>query len=181
MDSADILFVFAIAGAGAIFGSFFSVVVHRLHTREGGFLTGSSHCPACGHELSGRDLVPVVSWLLSRGRCRYCGAGVSAAYPLMELATALVAVLASAGLAASQGISLANLPGSGEWWWLMGILLVLVPTAWYDLRYMEIPDEIVRPAALVLLLTHLLAWTSGWRLPFFGSFETSWSSSPLVE
>ena len=70
---------------GAVLGSFLNCAAGRMARGES-FLRGRSHCMSCGHELGARDLIPVVSWVLSRGRCRYCGEKVSARYPLTELA-----------------------------------------------------------------------------------------------
>ncbi|HRI36209.1 MAG TPA: prepilin peptidase [bacterium] len=172
MHSTDWFFLAIVGVTGTIFGSFFSVVVHRLRTGESGFLTGSSHCPLCGHTLSVRDLVPVFSWLASRGHCRYCAGGIPASYLLMEAVSGLSAVLLSWGLSWSYHVPPSMLPTFGEWWWTMGTLFVLFPVAWYDIRHMEIPDEIIRPATTVILLVQLIAWQFDWPLPFFGFFNT---------
>jgi leader peptidase (prepilin peptidase) / N-methyltransferase len=76
---AAILFV-----AGAFIGSFISVVAHRLPRGEG-FVAGRSKCPGCGATIAARDNLPIVSWLLLRGRCRACGEPISLRYPLTEL------------------------------------------------------------------------------------------------
>jgi leader peptidase (prepilin peptidase)/N-methyltransferase len=68
---------------GCVFGSFVTVLAHRVPRHEG-FVTGRSHCPGCGAEIRARDNVPVVSWLLLRGHCRDCGESISARYPLAE-------------------------------------------------------------------------------------------------
>ena len=70
--------------AGCIFGSFLSVVAHRLPRKES-FVTGRSRCPSCGAQIAARDNIPVISWLLLRGRCRHCGEPISARYPLAEI------------------------------------------------------------------------------------------------
>jgi leader peptidase (prepilin peptidase)/N-methyltransferase len=75
--------------SGAIFGSFLNVVLWRVPRGES-IVTPGSHCPECGTPLRARDLIPVVSWVTLRGRCRYCGTHVSARYPLVELGTAVV-------------------------------------------------------------------------------------------
>ncbi len=69
---------------GLIMGSFLNCLAWRLVHGESVW-RGRSHCAVCGHALGPADLVPVVSWLLLRGRCRYCGGRVSARYPLAEL------------------------------------------------------------------------------------------------
>lgn len=81
---------------GAMLGSFLNVVVHRM-PRGASVVHGRSHCPRCGATVRARDNVPVVGWLLLRGRCRDCAAWISARYPLVEagcglLVTAIAAV-----------------------------------------------------------------------------------------
>ena len=76
---------------GAVLGSFLNCAAGRM-VRGESFLRGRSHCMSCGPALGARDLVPVLSWVLSRGKCRYCGAKVSGRYPLTELAFAGISV-----------------------------------------------------------------------------------------
>jgi leader peptidase (prepilin peptidase)/N-methyltransferase len=74
---------------GLCLGSFANVVIYRVPLGKS-IVTPPSACPACGARLTLLDLVPVFSWLLLRGRCRHCKAGVSARYPLVETACALL-------------------------------------------------------------------------------------------
>ncbi len=76
--------VFVCAICGMCMGSFLNCMAWRM-THNESVLHGRSHCTSCGHVLGIRDLVPVLSWLASKGRCRYCGAPVSARYPVTEL------------------------------------------------------------------------------------------------
>ena len=76
---------------GAIVGSFLNVVVWRLPRNESVVRPGS-HCPSCGNPIPLRWNIPLLSWLLLRGRCRNCEAAISVRYPLVELATALLFV-----------------------------------------------------------------------------------------
>src|SRR5579884_4281109 len=76
---------------GLAIGSFLNVVIWRVPRGESVVRPGS-HCPSCDAEISPRDNVPVVSWLLLRGRCRHCGAAISRRYPLVELATGVLFV-----------------------------------------------------------------------------------------
>lgn len=76
------LFIF-----GLIFGSFYNVVGIRLSHGES-IVHPRSHCPYCGHTLTAKELVPVFSWIVQKGRCRNCGVGVSPKYALFELLTA---------------------------------------------------------------------------------------------
>lgn len=82
------VFVFAI---GACVGSFLNVVVYRLPIGRS-LITPPSACPKCGHKLAARDNIPVLGWLLLRGKCRYCGVPISPRYPLVELFTGLLFV-----------------------------------------------------------------------------------------
>ncbi|HEY5815821.1 MAG TPA: prepilin peptidase [Solirubrobacterales bacterium] len=87
MDQATttiLLFLF-----GLLIGSFLTVVAHRLPRGES-IVGGRSHCPACGAQIAAYDNVPVVSWLLLRGRARCCGVAISPRYPLTELAVGLL-------------------------------------------------------------------------------------------
>jgi leader peptidase (prepilin peptidase)/N-methyltransferase len=74
---------------GALVGSFLNVVLWRVPRGES-IVHPPSHCPECGHELGPLELVPVLSWVALRGRCRHCGVHISARYPLVELAVALL-------------------------------------------------------------------------------------------
>jgi leader peptidase (prepilin peptidase) / N-methyltransferase len=73
---------------GAVAGSFLSVVAHRVPRGES-IVGPRSRCPGCGATIAAYDNVPIVSWLLLRGRCRRCGEPISVRYPLVELGTGL--------------------------------------------------------------------------------------------
>lgn len=77
---------------GLIFGSFLNVCILRVPRRES-IVTPGSHCPACGHSIRWYDNIPVLSYLLLRGRCRDCGERISPLYPLVEILTAVIFVL----------------------------------------------------------------------------------------
>src|SRR5205809_2095499 len=79
---------------GLLVGSFLTVVTHRTPRGET-VVAGRSKCPSCGATIRARDNVPLLSYLLLRGKCRACGAQISPEYPLTELATALLAAGAS--------------------------------------------------------------------------------------
>lgn len=81
-----IVFVFAL---GACLGSFLNVVIYRLPRGES-IVFPASHCPGCGRPIRGYDNIPILSWLILRGRCRSCGVSISPQYILVELATGLM-------------------------------------------------------------------------------------------
>ncbi len=83
----SVFFVF-----GACVGSFLNVVIARL-PKEESIVHPGSHCPVCGHEIRGRDNIPIISYLLLLGRCRDCGTPISLRYPVIELLTAAVFAL----------------------------------------------------------------------------------------
>jgi leader peptidase (prepilin peptidase)/N-methyltransferase len=74
---------------GILIGSFLNVVVYRVPIGKS-IVTPPSACTDCGHEIKAYDNIPLVSWLLLRGRCRNCGARISARYPLVELGTGVL-------------------------------------------------------------------------------------------
>jgi leader peptidase (prepilin peptidase)/N-methyltransferase len=130
-------------------GSFMTVAVSRLPKGES-VVRPRSRCPACSTEIAARDNIPVLSWLLLRGRCRSCGERISAEYPLLELTTAGLVVLAA--------IRYPN-PWRDV---LVGGLLALMPgIALIDLRHRIIPNKLTYPAMLLFPPVILLAWLIG--------------------
>ncbi len=147
----------AFAGVGGlVFGSFLNVVVHRVPRKES-IVRPASRCPTCGHELAPVDNIPVISWVLLRGRCRYCRAPISARYPAGELLTAVLWMLAVA-----RRDQLAP-PGTtpGEAWQLLAFLpffWVLAALSLIDLEHKILPNKIVYPS--VVIAVPLLAITA---------------------
>jgi leader peptidase (prepilin peptidase) / N-methyltransferase len=121
---------------GAVLGSFLNVVAHRLPAGES-VVRPRSRCPDCGHEVRSYDNVPVLSWLVLRGRCRDCGARISARYPLVEALTAglFVAVVLTRGFDVDL---LLELP----------FVAMLVAVAAIDLDHRIVPNRILAPAAV---------------------------------
>ena len=85
----EILIYFFIFLFGLAVGSFLNCVIYRLERGES-FFSGRSYCPHCQHVLNWQDLIPVFSFLILKGKCRYCSQKFSWQYPLVELATALL-------------------------------------------------------------------------------------------
>jgi len=122
---------------GLVFGSFLTVVIHRVPAGES-IVRPRSRCPSCGTEIRNRDNVPVLSWLLLRGRCHACGARISVVYPLTELATgALFVAVALRYEEVWAAVLLAPFAG------------VLVALAVIDARTKKLPNRIVYPSLAV--------------------------------
>jgi leader peptidase (prepilin peptidase)/N-methyltransferase len=135
-----VIAVFAAAIGGLLVGSFLNVVAHRLPRGES-LLRPRSRCPGCGTQLRAIDNVPVISWLVLRGRCHHCGASISARYPIVELLTGALYI----AVVASQDDAVRI---------VLGLLLVtaLVPITLIDLELRIIPNVITGPAALAAVI-----------------------------
>ena len=142
----------AVAGVcfvlGLVVGSFLNVVAWRIPRKES-VVRPPSHCPECGTPISPRDNVPIVSWLLLRGRCRHCGTSIAARYPAVELATGL--------LWAAVGIRFAE-PAPGALPAFLVFTSALVAITAIDLEHYIIPNRVVYPAGF--LAVPLLALAS---------------------
>jgi leader peptidase (prepilin peptidase) / N-methyltransferase len=114
---------------GAAMGSFLNVCIHRWPAEQS-VISPPSRCPACETQLSWRDNIPLLGWLLLRGRCRYCGVSISARYPLVELATALIWMAA----VARYGMDVEAFRSALFLTILLGIALT-------DAQHMVIPDQ----------------------------------------
>lgn len=146
-----------LALVGLCIGSFLTAVADRAGHGFAGLLTGRSRCPSCLATLGPRDLVPLASWLVQRGRCRHCGAPIAAAYPLTELGAGMVGAL-SGILVADPWPALAV---ATVGWWLMALALI-------DLRLFRLPDLLTLPLAAAGLLLAAAAWPAGLVLPDAG-------------
>jgi leader peptidase (prepilin peptidase)/N-methyltransferase len=116
---------------GLVLGSFLNVCIYRL-PRGKSVVFPPSHCTACGSKIGARDLIPLLSYLLLKGRCRACGGTISPSYPLIELLTGLLfaAAYAHTGLTA---LLLKQL----------FLIAVLIVVSFIDLKYLIIPDRII--------------------------------------
>ncbi|MEG1537480.1 MAG: prepilin peptidase [Clostridiales bacterium] len=122
------LFVFLF---GSVIGSFLNVVIYRL-PRGISFVSGRSFCPACREQLKAWDMIPCVSWLLLRGRCRFCHSPISRRYPAVELFCGLLAV-------AVLGVYGCTWQAAA----FFALLVALVAVALIDWDTMEIPNGLV--------------------------------------
>src|SRR2546421_1812267 len=121
---------------GLVIGSFLNVVAYRLPRGES-LVAPGSHCPGCNAPIKPWDNVPILSWLLLRGRCRGCGERISPRYPLVELATAAVFVAVILARGANDDL-VALLPFAA----------MLIAVADIDLEHRIVPNKILLPLAV---------------------------------
>ena len=159
---------------GLGFGSFASVIIHRLHNKEGGIWLGRSKCPKCSHTLNAIDLIPIFGYLINKSKCRYCKKSISLIYPILEL------VMGAGFLATTILIGFDSLLLLAYY---LLLTFIFVAISFYDILFQEIPDEISLPTILLVGLVsyfgHFYTFNSlliGFLVPvlFFGTiFLTS--------
>jgi len=145
---------------GLILGSFLNVVIHRLPRGES-VVSPPSTCPGCGARIRAYDNVPVLSWVVLRGRARCCGTAISPRYPLVEAIGGLAA-WASLELVLAQTSAGSDLTALALFAAYLALCLGLVAGIFIDLEFMLLPDEItLGGAALGLLTTPIrhMSWT----------------------
>ena len=126
--------VFVAAVMGLLIGSFLNVVIARVPA-GGSVIRPPSHCPVCQTELRARDNIPVLSWLLLRGRCRTCGTSIGVIYPAVEAGTALLFAVVAVRIGAE-----ADLPA------YLLVTAAFVALSVIDLQTRRLPDRVVFPA-----------------------------------
>lgn len=160
MGELNLALTLGAAVLGALIGSFLNVVIHRVPAGQS-VVHPPSGCPTCGERIRPADNIPVISWLLLRGRCRNCSAGISARYPLIEAGTALafagiaawmlsplspapvvVEAAGSLGVVAAVLLSIAYL-------WLGAVSIALIAI---DLETHRLPNVLVLPGYAIALL-----------------------------
>ncbi len=144
------MFYFFIFLLGLAVGSFLNCIIYRLETGQS-FLRGRSFCPHCSHQLNFWDLIPVFSFLMLRGRCRYCHQKISWQYPLVEMATGLLF------------LSIFNFQFSIFNFIIVPFLIIIFV---YDLKHYIIPDRVIYSAIGIAFLYQLFEiWNFGnWDL-----------------
>lgn len=145
----DAALLFALAAAPFV-GSFLGTLVLRLPEGRP-VLLGRSACPYCGTRLAPRDLVPLLSGLLRRGRCRHCGAPLGAFYPAIELAALAVAAWATTE---TTGATL---------WLTCGLGWTLLTLALIDARHLLLPEGLTWPLLAAGLAATAWIDPDGWR------------------
>jgi leader peptidase (prepilin peptidase)/N-methyltransferase len=140
----------AVALFGLTIGSFLNVVIARVPAGRSLVRPGSA-CPGCSALLKWYDNIPVLSFLVLRGRCRACGMTISWRYPIVEMVTAVVLVLAYVALGPSADFAVAVV-----------LLAALIAITGIDLQHQLIPDAITLPGILVGLLLNLATGRISW-------------------
>ena len=146
------MIVLAAGLLGLVVGSFLNVVIHRVPLRRS-VMRPASHCPACGEPIRPIDNIPLLSYVLLRGRCRNCKARISARYPLVEALTG--ALFAAAAYEFGLGLRLLS---------ALVLISTLVALAGIDLGHRLLPNVIVGPAALVGFTLSVLESPERWWL-----------------
>ena len=142
---------------GAVIGSFLNVAIHRLPRRESVVFPPSA-CPECGARIRFRDNIPLLSYLLLKGRCRSCSARIAPRYPAVELLSAL-STAALVGLFGGSLTLFVYLP----------FVWALIVLAFIDAEHQILPDRITIPGVLLSSVVPYLE----------GSGGTRWGSSPV--
>ena len=157
---------------GLTVGSFLNAVIYRLSQGDSA-MKGRSYCPQCKHTLAWYDLVPVVSFVLLGGKCRYCKKPISWQYPIVEMATAVLFLLIL-----ESRVSSLNQVSSIEvfklfYLWIIAAFLVVLFA--YDLRHYILPDKMLFPAIGIVLVYRVFEVLNlnNWSLfgPPAGGFE----------
>lgn len=165
------MIVVLFAGLGLVFGSFINALVWRLHEQDKNaarlkksakaaipqmdlsIVHGRSMCPNCHHTLAAKDLVPVISWVSLRGKCRYCHKPIAWQYPLVELTTMILFIVLYAMNGTTTGIY--------GWLtlslWLIATIL-LVALSVYDIRWRLLPTRLVYSVVGIGVLVVVVHW-----------------------
>lgn len=134
---------------GTIFGSFLNVIIYRM-PRNLPFIRGRSYCPKCRKKISWYDNIPLLSFIVLKGRCRNCRKKISFRYPLVELLTGVFFVLGAEMTGGLGGLAVLGILRV----WL--ITLAMVAVFFIDLEWQIIPDQIVFPLILVISFFSLI-------------------------
>ncbi|MBU3896280.1 prepilin peptidase [Patescibacteria group bacterium] len=148
---------------GLVIGSFLNCVIYRIEVKKS-FLSGRSFCPSCKHQLSWLDLIPVLSYILLSGSCRYCKKRISVQYPLVEMATGFLFLFL---------FNPDHFIRSSYWVIIFSLFIIIFV---YDLKHYIIPDKIILPAIGVALAYNTFAVLTGDFSPSY-YFQTLWAGT----
>ncbi len=183
------IFSFFVFVFGLIIGSFLNCAIYRLEVGEGPF--GRSYCPKCKRVLCWHDLIPVLSFIILKGKCRYCQKPISLQYPLVEFATGILFILIFWHLNFAANLGEPRLRGGFDLafeFWILDLIYYLLISCFliiifvYDFKHYIIPDKALYPAIIITFIYKLVGiWNLGlgWNLEFghwdfiFAAFLTS--------
>ena len=149
MFSITIIFLFGLA-----IGSFINALVYRLHAKKK-WIRGRSICPKCKHQLAWHDLIPIISFVLLKGHCRYCHKKISLEYPLVELATAVIFIAIYLStffhIQPEPQLSIIN------YQLLINLFIasILIIVFIYDLKHYLILDKVIVPAIVIVFIANV--------------------------
>ncbi len=156
MELERILLFFSLL-LGAVVGSFLNVVILRLPQENGSVVYPASHCPTCKATLSWYENIPLLSYLILRGRCRHCSVKISIQYPLVELLMALL----SCAVFVRFGLSFTSF----GYFIFCAALLVII---WIDIHHQIIPDVISLPGIIIGFCFSFVNSTLTWQDSLIG-------------
>ncbi len=153
-----------ILAIGISFGSFLTMLIPRIHEKESGIFLGRSHCGFCKKTLRARDLIPIASYLIHKGKCAFCKEKISTLYPTIELSTGIMFALiyAKFPFENTSGIPLTA--------FYLAISLALIFTFFYDIKYLEISDIILLPAIVLSLIKSFAVGSPSIKSALIGGF-----------
>lgn len=144
---------------GLSIGSFINAAVYRLKHKRRGLIFGRSFCPSCKKTLSATDLIPLLSYLFLRAKCRFCRKKIAAHYFWIELISGMAFLGAGLMTGFSNPLLLA---------YQLVFISVLIFIASYDFQFGEIPDEVSLPAIFLALAGSFLSFTESFWSSLFG-------------
>lgn len=142
---------------GLLLGSFFNVVGLRVPMKQS-IVTPRSACPTCGHQLKPYELIPVISYLIQKGKCRGCQSRISPIYPFFELLTGILFATAPLVIGWSGELVVALT--------LISMFIIIVVS---DIHYMIIPDKILIWFAGIFLLERIISPLTPWWNSLLGA------------
>lgn len=155
----EILYLILFFILGLVFGSFFNVLASRIPRNES-IIFPASHCEKCGHKLKWYELIPVVSYIIQKGKCKNCKTKLSLLYPFSEVALGLMYAVSYYSFGFNYELLIAIILSS---------VMVLVTVS--DLTYMMIPDRFIFiPVILVLLIKLIFMGVKVFLLSLFSGF-----------
>jgi len=131
---------------GSIIGSFLNVVIWRIPRQES-IVSPPSHCPSCNNNIAPYDNIPLISWLILRGKCRHCDVKISSRYFFVELITGLLTLLMVLKFGLSSELIIKLI-----------LVYMLISIAYIDYDHYIIPNEFILMGFILLIPSHFFGW-----------------------